>query len=161
MAAPSSTTDATPPEAHIGLPPLPYNIRDHKRSVIIIWTLLALDSAILPIATYYPLAYASSLRQGLIFAITTSVFGFISGMEWAYRSWQLLSTGHVRPLDVEGYREGKYWWRKNGDGERWWGFDFFHWSYTIGYIVAIVRYPCCSTPCWLAYEGAMADNSNR
>lgn len=139
MAALSS--DARISTSPLGPPSLPYNIRDHKLNIIIIWTLLVLDSAILPLALFYPLYYATSLREGIIFAITTSVFGLISGLEWAYRSWQLLSRDDVRPLGVDGYREGKFWWRKSSNGQRWWGFDFFHWSYTIGYTIAIVSNP--------------------
>lgn len=93
---------STPPGS--SLPQLPYSLREHKRSIAIIWTLLALDAAIMPLALFYPLWYASDLKSAYIFAVTTGVFGIISGLEWAYRSWQLWKKEEVRPFG--GKRNG-------------------------------------------------------
>ena len=133
----SETPSLDPPT----LPQLPYSIRDHKLSITIIWLLLALDSVILPIALFYPLWYSTDLRQAIIFAITTSVFGIISGCEWAYRSWQLLRKNDVRPLGV-GEEEGHVQQRIAAGGWRkrfpYYGFDFFHVAYTTGYTTVLV-----------------------
>ena len=86
------------------LPQLPYSLRDHKKSIAVIWTLLALDAAIMPLALFYPLWYASDLASAYIFAVTTGVFGIISGMEWCFRSWQLWKKEDVRPFG--GKRNG-------------------------------------------------------
>ena len=80
------------------LPELPYSLRDHKKNIALIWTLLALDAAIMPLALFYPLWYATSLAPAYIFAITTGVFGIISGMEWVFRSRQLWKKEDVRPF---------------------------------------------------------------
>ena len=80
------------------LPELPYSLRDHKLNIAIIWSLLALDAAIMPLVLFYPLWYASDLVPAYIFAVTTGLFGIISGIEWAYRSWRLWRQEWVRPF---------------------------------------------------------------
>lgn len=92
--------------SHIGrdLPKLPYSLREHKKNIAIIWTLLALDAAIMPLALFYPLWYATSLEPAYTFAITTGVFGIISGLEWVYRTRQLWKKEDVRPF--AGTRNG-------------------------------------------------------
>ena len=87
-----------------GLPQLPYSLRDHKSSIALIWTLLALDAAIIPLTLFYPLWYATTLKPAYIFAITTSVFGIISGFEWVFRSWALWKKEELRPFG--GKRNG-------------------------------------------------------
>lgn len=54
-----------------------------KKSIAIIWTLLALDAAIMPLTLLYPLWYASGLAPAYIFAVITGLFGIISDLEWA------------------------------------------------------------------------------
>lgn len=107
------------------LPPLPYSLRDHKLSISIIWTLLFLDTAILPVALFYPLWYATDEPPWEVITITSCIFGVISGAEWFYRTWKLWRDEKVRPF---------------GSRSRWY-FDFFHISYTFGYGIALV----CST----------------
>lgn len=75
----------------------------------------------MPLVLFYPLWYASDLKSAYIFAVTTGLFGVISGIEWAYRSWRLWREEFVRPIG--GKRNG---------------FDFFHISYTTGYCIALV-----------------------
>ena len=86
------------------LPQLPYSLREHKKSIAIIWSLLLLDATIMPLTLFYPLWYATNLDPAYIFAVTTGVFGIISGMEWCYRSWQLWKKEEVRPFG--GKRNG-------------------------------------------------------
>ncbi|KAL6720634.1 hypothetical protein ACLMJK_002559 [Lecanora helva] len=114
-------TSETSTRTESSLPQLPYSLRDHKKTIAVIWILLALDAAIMPLALFYPLWYASSLKPAYIFAVTTGVFGIISGIEWAFRSWQLWKKEEVRPFG--GKRNG---------------FDFFHISYTTGYAISLV-----------------------
>lgn len=123
-AAPDSEASAATAETTTRppLPELPYSLREHKRNIAIIWSLLALDAAIMPLVLFYPLWYSSDLAPAYIFAVTTGLFGIISGLEWAYRSWRLWRQEWVRPFG------GK----KNG-------FDFFHISYTIGYTIALIE----------------------
>lgn len=105
VAAPETDVSASD-TSRPALPDLPYSLRDHKRNIAIIWSLLALDAAIMPLALFYPLWYASDLEPAYIFAVTTGVFGIISGLEWAYRSWRLWRQEWVRPFGG----------RKNGVG---------------------------------------------
>lgn len=103
---PASTTSLYPlngtctdsQSSHPPLPRLPYSLRDHWRSITLIWTLLTLESAILPIILFYTLWYSSDLVPAYIFAITGSGLGLVSGCEWVYRSWQLWKKEKVRPL---------------------------------------------------------------
>ncbi|KAL2045974.1 hypothetical protein ABVK25_011863 [Lepraria finkii] len=113
---------SSPPRLSPTLPELPYSLRDHKRSIALIWTLFALDAAIIPLALFYSLWYATSLAPAYIFAITTGMFGIISGIEWVIRSRQLWKKEDVRPFG--GKRNG---------------FDFFHISYSTGYAISLVE----------------------
>ena len=94
----ASNSSIIPRSSSPSLPQLPYSLRDHKKSIAVIWTLLALDAAIMPLALFYPLWYASDLASAYIFAVTTGVFGIISGIEWCFRSWQLWKKEDVRPF---------------------------------------------------------------
>ena len=122
---PSTTTivesGATTPEPK-KLPPLPYSLHDHKLSIGIIWTLLVLDTAILPLALFFPLWYGSTALPWVVIAITSSIFGVISGAEWIYRTWKLWRHENLRPFCSRTR----------------WVFDFFHISYTLGYGIALV-----------------------
>ena len=111
----------TPPST--GPPPLPYSLHAHKWTITIIWTLLLIDTAILPLALFYPLWYGTATQPWIIIAITSSIFGVISGAEWCYRTYKLLRNKNLRPVGSRG----------------WWAFDAFHWIYSIGYGIALVR----------------------
>lgn len=109
------TTSSTQekPNPNIDLPHLPYNLRDHKLSIAIYWTLISAECCLIPISFYYGLSNGTSLRPGAMFAIITAVFGFVTGFEYAMRGWRLLQRSeHYRPL--------------NG-AQRFWGFDTVHW----------------------------------
>lgn len=84
------------------LPELPYDASHHKTSITIIWTLLAFDAFIMPLALFYALWYGTHPRldPAYLFAITTGVFGLISGAEWAYRGWNLWHRPELRPLGL-------------------------------------------------------------
>ncbi|KAI1417027.1 hypothetical protein F5Y13DRAFT_153575 [Hypoxylon sp. FL1857] len=102
-----------------GLPRLNYKLLDHKKKLFLVGGLLVLEGSILPIVLFYPLWFATTLRHGILFAIITSFFGLVSGLEFAHRSWRLiLKDDRYRPLD----------------GKRW-RFDFTHMTLSIGYTV--------------------------
>ena len=84
------------------LPELPYDTSHHKTSITIIWTLLAFDVFIIPLALFYALWYGTHPRldPAYLFAITTGVFGLISGAEWAFRGWSLWRRPELRPLGL-------------------------------------------------------------
>ncbi|KAI1820397.1 hypothetical protein F4861DRAFT_533723 [Xylaria intraflava] len=113
------STVKSPSEDLPVLQPLEYNLMDHKMKLFVVSGLLILEGSLLPIALFYPLWYASELRHGILFAIITSFFGLVSGLEFAHRSWRLVhKNDKYRPLD----------------GTRW-RFDFTHWTLSICYTI--------------------------
>ena len=102
-----------------GLPRLRYRILDYKLKLSVIVSLLVLESSILPIALYYGLVLGTTLRSGIVFAIITSFFGIVTGIEFGLRCLKLVWRGDTyRP--VGGTR---------------WSFDFTHWTLSCGYTV--------------------------
>ena len=105
---PVALDSMTPSSAEVDLQPdlpsLPYSLHEHKKNICLVWSLFALDSAILPIVLFYVLWFASSLQPAYIFAVTTGVFGLISGIEWATRSWLLFKREILRPLGANDTR---------------------------------------------------------
>ncbi|KAI8965562.1 hypothetical protein F5Y11DRAFT_312707 [Daldinia sp. FL1419] len=117
--ASSATPSKDPSEELPGLPRLNYKLLEHKKKLFLVGGLLVLEGSILPIVLFYPLWYDTTLRHGILFAIITSFFGLVSGLEFAHRSWRLiLKDDKFRPLD----------------GKRW-RFDFTHMTLSIGYTV--------------------------
>ncbi|KAI1379628.1 hypothetical protein F4677DRAFT_409813 [Hypoxylon crocopeplum] len=116
----SSTTESKGPSEELpGLPRLNYKLLDHKKKLFLVGGLLLLEGSVLPIVLFYPLWFATTLRHGILFAIITSFFGIVSGLEFAHRSWRLIMKDDIyRPLD----------------GKRW-RFDFTHMTLSIGYTV--------------------------
>lgn len=100
-----------------GLPRLRYNALESPIKLTVIVFLLVLEASILPIVLYYPLRYDSTLRKGLIFAIITSFFGIVSGLEFGLRCLKLILKG-------DKYRP---------NGGRKWTFDFTHHTLSVGY----------------------------
>ncbi|KAI5859997.1 hypothetical protein GGS23DRAFT_583385 [Durotheca rogersii] len=102
-----------------GLPQLNYRLLEHKTKLFLVGGLLVLEGSILPIVLFYPLWFNTTLRHGIIFAIITSFFGIVSGLEFAHRSWRLVQKDDVyRPID----------------GRRW-RLDFTHVTLSVGYTV--------------------------
>ncbi|KAK4236598.1 hypothetical protein C8A03DRAFT_35499 [Achaetomium macrosporum] len=102
-----------------GLPRLRYRILDYKLKLSIIVGLLVLESSLLPISLYYGLILGTTLRSGIVFAIITSFFGIVTGIEFALRCYKLVFKGDT--------------YRPRG-GTRW-SFDFTHWTLSFGYTV--------------------------
>lgn len=102
-----------------GLPRLRYRILDYKLKLAIVVFLLVLESSLLPIALYYGLTFHTTLRHGIVFAIITSFFGIVTGIEFGLRCLKLILKGE-RYRPVGGTR---------------WSFDFTHWTLSFGYTV--------------------------
>jgi len=115
-------TDAvisTDEEVLPGLPRLNYNLWNYKTKLIIVTSLLVIESSILPLALFYGLWFYTTLRHGIIFAIITSFFGIVTGIEFGLRSLKLIKKADTyRPLG----------------GTRW-RFDFTHMTLSFGYTV--------------------------
>ncbi|KAL2152838.1 hypothetical protein VTH82DRAFT_3993 [Thermothelomyces myriococcoides] len=102
-----------------GLPRLRYRILDYKVKLSVIVCLLVLESSLLPISLYYGLILGTTLRPGIVFAIITSFFGIVTGIEFGLRCIKLIWMGDT--------------YRPRG-GTRW-SFDFTHWTLSFGYTV--------------------------
>ncbi|KAI1386759.1 uncharacterized protein F4822DRAFT_325761 [Hypoxylon trugodes] len=117
--ASSAIANNDPSQELPGLPRLNYQLLDHKKKLFLVGGLLVLEGSILPLVLFYPLWYDTTLRHGILFAIITSFFGIVSGLEFAHRSWRLImKDDYYRPLN----------------GKRW-RFDFTHTTLSIGYTV--------------------------
>ncbi|KAJ4288754.1 hypothetical protein N0V88_007289 [Collariella sp. IMI 366227] len=103
-----------------GLPRLRYRILDFKVKLAIVVFLLVLESSLLPISLYYGLILGRPCAQArIVFAIITSFFGIVTGIEFGLRCLKLILKGDTyRP--VGGTR---------------WSFDFTHWTLSFGYTV--------------------------
>ncbi|KAI1503806.1 hypothetical protein F5X99DRAFT_374474 [Biscogniauxia marginata] len=113
------TVSKEPPDVLPGLPRLDYRLLEHKTKLFLVSGLLIFEGSILPLILYYPLWFYTDLRHGIIFAIITSFFGIISGLEFAHRSWRLIhKTDTYRPL-----------------GGKRWHFDFTHLTLSVGYTI--------------------------
>jgi len=88
-----------------GLPRLEYDVLHNKQKLFWVTFALALESSFAPVILYYGLSYGTDLRSGITFAIITSLFGIISGLEFALRSWRLiLPADTYRPLGAKRWR---------------------------------------------------------
>ncbi|KAI9880420.1 MAG: hypothetical protein M1830_003460 [Pleopsidium flavum] len=119
------TNMETSPESPRGrVPPeLPYSLRNHKLSIAIAWTILTINSCILPLVLFYALWFGTSLSRNIVVGINTAVFGVIALVSYSVRMWHLLKTDpHHRPLG-------------SGRGS----LDFFQINFTIGFIIVTIE----------------------
>ena len=109
-------------------PPLPFSAWNRKLSITIFWFFILAETCFIPVSFYYGLWFGTTLNHGacklhtspslpihksdwliLVFAIITSVFGFVSGYEYGCRGYLLLlPRDNYRPLF---------------SSPRFWGFD--------------------------------------
>lgn len=126
-----SETTLTSPQASQILPkqsayePLPritYDLRQHKKGIIIAWGVLLTSSLIIPIVLYYALKYGTSLEEASVLAVPTAIFGAPTLISLVRRCWSLLKKNSTsRPLG----------------GTRW-QMDYFNWNFILGFIVVTV-----------------------
>lgn len=109
--------DSHDPEVLPGLPRLDYNLWHYKTKLSIIVFLLVVESSLLPIALYFGLFFHTTLRLGLVFAIITSFFGIVTGIEFGLRMLKLILKGDT--------------YRPRGGTK--WSFDFTHHTLSVGY----------------------------
>lgn len=84
-----------------GPPPLPYSLRQHKRSIAFFWTLFVIDTLVQPLVLYFALKYGTNLSLNLIFSISTAALGGVSIFEYFYRLHNLMKkTSKTRPLNA-------------------------------------------------------------
>jgi hypothetical protein len=112
-------------------PSLNYELHSRKFSIVIFWTLLLLDSLVMPIALYYGLWYGvgpgnasnNKLDANVVFSIVTAAIGGTSIAEYFLRFWRL--------------------WRKGSTcrvlGARRWYLDWFHWNFSFAWIIVMIE----------------------
>ncbi|KUL83059.1 hypothetical protein ZTR_09931 [Talaromyces verruculosus] len=119
MADPVDTTV----ESTDGPPPLPYSLRQRKRSIAFFWTLFVIDTLAQPLILYFALRYGTSLSLNLVFSISTAALGGVSVFEYFYRLYNLMrSKSRARPLNAR-----KSW------------LDFFQINFTIVWLILAVE----------------------
>ncbi|KAL3478673.1 hypothetical protein BJX99DRAFT_224130 [Aspergillus californicus] len=104
-------------------PPLPYSLRDRKKSITFFWTLFVLDCVAQPLGLYFGLWYGTNLSHNLVFTIVTISLGGISVFEYFYRFYNLFrSNSKTRPLNAR-----RSW------------LDFFQINFTIVWLILAVE----------------------
>lgn len=102
-------------------PPLPYTLHTRIFSITWFWFLIVAETFLVPVGLYYGLWFGTTLNHGALFAIITSVFGFVTGYEYTIRGYLLLlKSPRYRPL--RGSR-------------RFWDFDSVQWVLVAPYTV--------------------------
>ncbi|KAF8537783.1 hypothetical protein BDD12DRAFT_632725, partial [Trichophaea hybrida] len=100
-------------------PPIPYSLRNRKLAITILWTIILLDSVILPLSLFFILKYAAHWSDIHNLAISNGVFGFFAFFQYAFRIYRLLQPSpEYRPL---------------GAGR--WALDFYQYQFTFGFIL--------------------------
>jgi len=120
----ASTTESSNGVLQSLPPELPYNLRDRKKWICIIWTIVCLNSCLFPIILFYALWYGTDLKHWVIFAITTCLVGILDvAPTLTLRAIKLIRTNDFsRPL-----------------GGRRWGMDFFMFNFTLGFILVAIE----------------------
>jgi hypothetical protein len=84
------------------LPSLNYSLHDRKLTITLFWSLVLLDSVILPISLYFILWYhlpRSTLSANDVFSIVTAAVGGVGVVEYFWRFWKLIRKGSTcRPI---------------------------------------------------------------
>ena len=108
------------------IPRFPVNLRAHKGILAIHWGVLIFVSSVLPLAGYFSLRYATTMKVQHILSIFTPIFGAVSLYSFIMRTVRLARpTSTCRPLGVmPGYGWGRSW-----------ALDYFDWNFALGFCV--------------------------
>ncbi|RPA87357.1 hypothetical protein BJ508DRAFT_410864 [Ascobolus immersus RN42] len=120
-----------------GFPSLPYTLETRKMSIAIVWSVILLDSCILPLVLFYILRFGAKMDDQKSIAVTSAVFGFFSMLQWVYRMWMLLRKGsNNRPLSSTS---------PDGMTPRWM-LDFYQWQFSFGFVGITVLFVYATKP---------------
>lgn len=118
-------------------PGLPYSLRDRKKSIAIVFSLLLLDASFLPLGLFFGLKYGAKLDDQKNIGITTAVFGFFSLLQFGYRIYMLCrKDSNCRPLSTT---------HPTGHTPRWY-FDFYQIQFAIGFAAISGAFVKATTP---------------
>lgn len=104
-------------------PPLDYDLRSRKRSIAIFWTLILIDSIVMPLGLYFGLWYGTNLTPNTVFSIVTAALGGASIFEYVVRFWRLWKKGST--CRVIGGRRAYL--------------DWFHWNFSLSWVIIMVE----------------------
>ncbi|KAF2491263.1 hypothetical protein BU16DRAFT_469383 [Lophium mytilinum] len=113
-----------------GPPPLPYNLREHKKSIAIHWSITVSVACVLQIVLFYGLWFGTSIDRHTVFTITQVILGIFAIQGWAVRLWRLLKKNTAAtPI---------------GSSRRY--LDFFQLSFIGGFVVSTLELVIGSLP---------------
>ncbi|KAH9885193.1 hypothetical protein F4778DRAFT_761460 [Xylariomycetidae sp. FL2044] len=132
-AEPSADEPVTAVTLQPSPPPLKYTLRTRKWVIFWFWSITIFDSVVCPIVLYFGLWYGCGpgnpdrewLSANTVFSIVTAAIGGASIFEYFLRAWRL--------------------WKKDstcrviGATESRWLLDWFHWWYTIAWLIVMVE----------------------
>ncbi|KAF2725595.1 hypothetical protein K431DRAFT_317569 [Polychaeton citri CBS 116435] len=122
-------------------PPLGYTLRTRKLAITFFWSLIVFDSIVMPIALYFGLWYGvgpgasegmHKLSANTVWSIITAALGGASIIEYFVRFWRLFR--HNSTCRVIGGRRMYL--------------DFFHWNFTIAWVIVMVELIVGSVQDW-------------
>lgn len=117
------TMQSSDPAFELEPPPLNYTLRTRKLSIFIFWSLILIDSIAMPIVLYFCLWYLTDLSPNTVFSIVTAALGGISIFEYFIRFRRLWKKGST--CRVIGARRMYL--------------DWFHWNFTLAWVVIMVE----------------------
>ncbi|KAI1343045.1 hypothetical protein F5Y15DRAFT_371911 [Xylariaceae sp. FL0016] len=114
-------------------PPLNYTLRTRKLAIFYFWTITVFDSVVCPIVLYFGLWYGvgpgnpsnQKLSANTVFSIVTAAIGGAAIFEYFIRAWRLWKKDST--CRVIGAQDAR------------WLFDWFHWFYTLAWLVVMVE----------------------
>ena len=111
---------------------IPLNLRDHKASIAIFWSVMVGSNSILPLALYFGMRYNTSLSLQIIISITTAITGVPPLWSWFWRSYRHVTNENLRPVGVRSR----------------WAFDTLGWNLHVGvsYLSALLVCACSFSP---------------
>ncbi|KAI0479319.1 hypothetical protein GGR56DRAFT_634436 [Xylariaceae sp. FL0804] len=114
-------------------PPLHYTLRTRKLSIFWFWFITVFDSVVCPIVLYFGLWYGCGpgnptrhwLSANTVFSIVTAAIGGASIFEYFLRGWRLIKKDSTC--------------RAIGASHQRWLLDWFHWWYTVAWLIVMVE----------------------
>lgn len=104
-------------------PPLNYSLWDRRWFIAFFWSMILIDCIAAPIVLYFCLWYLTDLSPNAVFSIVTAALGGVSIFEYFIRFWRLWKKSST--CRVLGARR-KY-------------LDWFHWNFTLGWVIIMVE----------------------
>lgn len=109
---------ATQPSGTQAIPQIPLDLRKHKKSIAVHFSILIFFSGILPVALYFILRHGASLSLHTTFTVIFPVIGAPALFGYIMRSFRLIRYQRYRPLN----------------SHKWWPFDYFHINFLAGIV---------------------------